>query len=114
MNNKKLGMAFEREVVSKLSDAGYWVHFLSPDNRGAQPFDIIAVKNGLALAADCKTSSDRIFRLERLEWNQKLAFDKWLDCGNLEPMIFVKHKGRIISVPYSKLLSEGKVDLNVF
>ena len=39
MNNKKLGTEFEREAVTLLSQKGYWVHFITPDSRGSQPFD---------------------------------------------------------------------------
>lgn len=112
MNNKKLGTAFEREMVELLSKNGYWVHFISPDNRGAQPFDLIAVKDGIALAADCKTCEDHIFRLSRLEWNQVLAFQKWIDCKNSTPVIFVKHDDKIYMLSYAELMTEGKVDLD--
>ena len=112
MNNKKLGTAFEQEMVKILSDNGYWVHFISPDNRGAQPFDIIAVKNGIALVADCKTCEDHIFRISRLEENQKMAFEKWLACGNIEPLIFVEYKDGIKVIKYTDLKRDGKVDLD--
>ena len=112
MNNKKLGTEFEREMVKILSENGYWVHFISPDNSGAQPFDIIAVKNGIALVADCKTCEDHIFRISRLEWNQMLAFQKWIDCGNGIPVIFVKHNEKIYMVDYDRLVKDEKVDLN--
>lgn len=112
MNNKRVGTEFEREMVKLLTEHGYWVHFMSPDNSGAQPFDIIAVKNGIALAADCKTCEDHVFRLSRLEWNQMLAFDRWIACGNSEPVIFVKHEGRIYMIEYSKLAKDLRVDLN--
>ena len=50
MNNKIIGTAFEKEMCELLANRGYWVHFITPDNRGAQPFDIIAVKDGKAFA----------------------------------------------------------------
>ena len=111
MNNKKLGMAFERRMVDDLSDRGYWVHFITPDNRGAQPFDIIAVKDGLAVAMDCKTCKDKIFRISRLEDNQIMAFDHWLKCGNANPFIAVEHDDRIIMIDYCELKKKGKIDL---
>lgn len=112
MNNKKLGTAFERELVKKLSEMGCWVHFLTPDSRGAQPFDIIAVKNGAAVAIDCKTSKDHILRFDRLEDNQVLAFEKWIACGNMMPLIAVKYKDRIIAIKYDELKEARKVDLD--
>ena len=112
MNNKKLGMLFERKVCDILAERGCWVHFLSPDSRGAQPFDLIAVRNGLAIAADCKTCKDHIFRMTRVEDNQVLAFEKWLACENLEPGFFVEHNGAVYYVGYLELKKAGKVDLN--
>lgn len=111
MNNKKLGTEFEKAMVGYLAKQGYWVHFISPDNRGSQPFDIIAVKNGLALALDCKTCKDKIFRISRLEENQIFAFDKWLACGNANPFIAVEHNDKIIMIDYCELKKKGKINL---
>lgn len=113
MNNKKLGTAFEREVCKKLSDMGYWVHFLTPDESGAQPFDIIAVKGTVAGAIECKTleSKRQWFSIKRLEDNQIWAFQKWVACGNGEPLIFVKNDTAVYIVPWTKLKQAGKVKL---
>lgn len=112
MNNKTLGTLFEREICEILANNGYWVHFLSPDHRGAQPFDIIAVKDGIALAADCKTCESATFSINRLEDNQKFAFEKWMACGNLNPVLFVKHDEKIYLVTYLELKSCGRVKLD--
>lgn len=114
MNNKRLGNAFEKFVVRKFSEDGFWVHFISPDERGAQPFDIIAVKSGNAVAIDCKTSAKRIFPFSRLENNQVLAFEKWLSCGNSMPMIAVEYKDKCLFVPYDILKDRGRIDLELF
>ena len=111
MNNKKLGTAFEKEVVSRLKSNGWWVHFITPDSRGAQPFDIIAMKNGVTVVGDCKTSSTYFFPLSRLEWNQVYAFDKWLEHGGTEPQVFVGYEGKIIIIGYNELKAKGKIDL---
>lgn len=111
MNNKELGTAFERLVVDSLKRQGYWVHFMTPDSRGAQPFDIIAVKNGMARAIECKTlaKSMNYFCITRLEDNQISAFELWEKCGNGTPIIYVYHRGRIVSVDYDELKAHGKV-----
>jgi len=111
MNNKRRGTAFEKEVVELLASQGWWVHFISPDNTGAQPFDIIAVKDNMTIAIDCKTSSKKSFSIRRLEENQKFAFEKWLSCGNTIPLIFVKFEGKISIVPYTQLEKYKRVDL---
>lgn len=110
-NNKKLGTAFENEAVSLLAKLGYWAHFISPDKKGAQPFDIIAVKDGNALAIDCKTSATKWFNISRLEDNQILAFNRWLRCGNLTPIVMVEYRDYIYCIDYIILKDMKSVNL---
>lgn len=112
MNNKKIGTAFEREMCEKLSSMGYWVHFIAPDSRGAQPFDIIAVKDGIAHAIDCKTCVSDTFDISRLEDNQVFAFEKWLRCRNTEPIVVVKHGNDIYPIEYSVLKEKKRIRLS--
>ena len=115
LNNKQIGTAFEREMCEILADQGFWVHFLSPDNRGAQPFDLIFVKDGVAYVADCKTCKGHFFRWERLEDNQILAFEKWIACRNSMPMLFVKDEdGYIHCISYNSLKEQKKIDLREY
>lgn len=111
MNNKKRGTEFEREFCDLLADNGFWVHFMVPDASGSQPFDVIAVKNGIAYAADCKTCKANIFSMSRLEDNQILAFEKWMKCGNKVPIVAIKHNGEIRFVSYAKLAAAGSVNI---
>ena len=103
MNNKKIGTEFENEFVDMLAKAGYWVHVISPDRTGSQPFDIIAVKSGKAYAFDCKTCESDRFNISRLEDNQIMAFEKWIRCGNIDPIIAIKYKGAVKFCPYNSL-----------
>lgn len=111
MNNKKIGSEFERKVCEILKSLGCWVHFMTPDARGAQPFDIIAVRNGIAYAIECKTlaSNQKFFPITRLEDNQIMAFEKWIECGNSMPFIFVSHNGVIRPIRYDELKEKKKV-----
>lgn len=111
MNNKKLGTAFENRLCEVLDSLGFWVHFITPDKRGSQPFDIIAVKNGEATAIDCKTCSTERISINRLEDNQIMAFEKWLRCGNQMPLIAVEYSKtkRIYLVPYNILRANKSV-----
>lgn len=111
MNNKKLGTDFETEFCELLANRGYWVHFISPDRRGAQPFDVIAVKGGEAYAYDCKTSVKRKFSIARLEINQIAAFERWMKCGNKVPRVAVKYNDHIYIILYSVLKERETVDL---
>lgn len=109
MNNKKLGSKFEQEICRRFASKGYWVHFIVPDIRGAQPFDIIAVKNGTAYAIDCKTCVADVFNISRLEENQVMAFEKWERSGNNCPVIIVEHKENVICIEYDVLKKYGKI-----
>ena len=111
MNNKKLGTEFERDVAKAFKEAGWWVHFITPDNRGAQPFDVIAVKNDEVIIGDCKTSSTKRFNINRLEDNQINAFDYWMRCGNNTPALFVRYLNDVFAVDYTVLKEQGSVDL---
>lgn len=68
------GSQFERIIVRALGDYGYWAHRIAPDSRGAQPFDVIAVGDGVVIAADCKVCQGGRFVFSRLEENQRMAF----------------------------------------
>lgn len=111
MNNKKLGTQWEKDFCKILSDRGWWVHFINPDNRGAQPFDIIAVKNGIAHVYDCKTCVSNNFSMTRLEDNQIMAFEKWIWCGNAMPSIAVLHKGKCYIISYLSLKVKYSINL---
>lgn len=113
MSNKVLGTAFERRVCDWFASRGYWVHFITPDSRGAQPFDIIAVKDGSAFAIECKTlsSNRRYFDISRLEQNQILAFDKWIRCGNGVPIVAIEWNDKIYFIDYLWLKRNRKIDM---
>ena len=81
MTNKKLGNDFEQEVCEILSKHGFWTHNMAM-NKSGQPADIIAVKNKTAYLIDAKVCSSRGFALSRMEENQDLAMELWMECGN--------------------------------
>ena len=114
MNNKEIGTEFEQEMCETLNRQGYWVHFIVPDSRGAQPFDIIAVRAGEALAIDCKTCVSETFNISRLEDNQIMAFEKWLKCGNSIPLVMVKHKGVVYPIRYTDLRKHRSINLKKY
>lgn len=111
MNNKRIGTAFEKRICDILNHDGWWVHFIEPKQNGAQPFDIVAVRNGRAIAIDCKTCVNKRFSIERLEDNQITAFDKWIACGNADPYVIVEHGEDIYVIPYSYLKDVTSVKL---
>ena len=113
--NKKLGNKFEKELSEILYDAGYWVHLLN-QNKNGQPADIIAVKNRMAFLIDAKVCSYEVFPFKRIEENQHLAMDMWIECGNIEPYFALKCRNEIYMVGYrtiKDLQKKGKKQLNL-
>lgn len=100
-------------MVKILASDGYWVHFIVPDARGAQPFDIVAVKDGVAYAIDCKTSVRHLFGYNRLEENQRMAFRRWLKCGNINAFLAVLYNDCIYMLDFERLEVEGFIDLDL-
>lgn len=75
ITNQKKGKTFEQEWVEYLYSHGMWVHYIQPSPDGSQPFDVIAVKDGVVYAFDCKTLKGKRFPLNRIEDNQQAAFE---------------------------------------
>ena len=114
MINKKLGNDFEQELCEILADSGYWVHNFA-NRKNGQPADIIAVKDGGAYLIDAKVCSYEVFPFRRIEENQCLAMDMWLECGNASPQFALKCRNEIYMVSYSTikdLIKKGKKQLN--
>lgn len=111
MLSKKIGTDFEKRMCKELSDRGFWVHFITPDRSGRQPFDIIAIKHGIPFAIECKTSAKKTFPITRLEDDQITAFNKWINCGNGNPMVAVEYDGHIYMIPFTVLNKKQKINL---
>lgn len=115
MINKKLGNDFEQELCEILADAGYWVHNFA-NRKNGQPADIIAVKSGGAYLIDAKACSYEVFPFRRIEENQQLAMDMWIECNNIEPYFALKCRNEIYMVGYrtiKDLIKKGKKQLNL-
>ena len=113
--NKKLGNDFEQELCQILADAGYWVHNFA-NRKNGQPADIIAVKNGKAYLIDAKVCMYEVFPFRRIEENQHLSMDMWIECGNIEPYFALKARNEVYMVGYStikELIRDGKKQLNL-
>ena len=112
--NKKLGNDFEQELCEILADAGFWVHNFA-NRKNGQPADIIAVKNRMAFLIDAKVCSYEVFPFNRIEDNQQLAMDMWIECGNIEPYFALKARNEVYMVGYvtiKNLMRKGKKQLN--
>lgn len=102
MINKKLGNKFEKELSEILYNAGYWVHLLN-QNKNGQPADIIAVKNKKAYLIDAKVCSLEKFAFKRVEENQQLSMQMFIDCGNTTPYFALKARNEIYMLSYKTI-----------
>ena len=105
MSNKSIGNAFEEEFCEILYKHGFWVHRLVQNATG-QPADVIAVKNENAYLIDCKVCSRGKFPLSRVEENQHLSMELWMDCNNSEPLFALKIGDDIVMIPYSVMIDQ--------
>ena len=115
MNNKKLGNDFEQELCEILADHGFWAHNFA-NRKNGQPADIIAVKDTTAYLIDAKVCSYEVFPFRRIEDNQHLAMDMWIECGNIEPYFALKCRNEVYMVGYTTikdLMRNGKKQLNL-
>ena len=114
MNNKQAGNKFEKELSEILYGAGYWVHLLN-QNKNGQPADIIAVKNKKAYLIDAKVCSLEKFAFKRVEENQHLSMQMFIECGNTTPYFALKARNEIYMLSYKTirdLIKQGKKQLN--
>ena len=96
MNNQKLGAKFEKEFCEELAKRGFWVHRMAQNSAGQQPADVIAAYYGIAYLIDCKVCSDDYFPFSRMEENQRMAMQKWLELKGTSPAFALKDsKGNI-------------------
>ena len=112
--NKKLGNNFEKELSEILYNAGYWVHLLN-QNKNGQPADLIAVKNKKAYLIDAKVCSLEKFAFKRVEENQRLSMQMFIECGNTTPYFALKARNEIYMLSYKTirdLIKQGKKQLN--
>lgn len=108
-SNKKIGNDFERELANILSNKGYWVTFLNPKKYiGSQPADLIVAKNNRVALIDCKTCSNYLFPVSRIEQNQWSASKKFIECGNSDYYIAIKYMENIYIIPIQEINKNEK------
>lgn len=90
-DNRSVGGRFEQEFAEFLDQHGFWCHVMQ-QNKAGQPADIIAVKGDYHCLIDCKeVSTNKGFVLSRVEENQRLAMQKFLNRGNHGGWFAVKY-----------------------
>lgn len=99
MNVKQIGNNFEKEFAQWLSkEKGMFVYNL-PNKTNGQPFDILAAKNNIFFAFECKNCSKDYFPLSRVEDNQMQALIKLSSTGNKRYYFVFNFQGEIKFCP---------------
>ena len=110
------GERFENLFCELLSKQNYWALKIPRDQRGAQPFDVIAVRGSEIWAVDCKVCATDRFPLSRIEDNQWLSFWQINKKTNAECGIVIYFDGNVYYISYQQLLAmqkKGRASLNV-
>ena len=105
---------FERDVCSFYFEHGYWAHRIARDERGAQPFDVIAIRGNYVVAVDCKVCSRKSFPLARVEDNQRLAMQIMTERTNAFVAFLCYFEGKVYVLPFIEVdnaLREGIVSI---
>jgi len=91
---------FEQIVCEWFAREGYWAHRIARDERGAQPFDVIAIKGIEVIAVDCKVCSRPHFPLSRVEDNQRMAMKIMSARTQAEIYFLCYFKGKVYVIPF--------------
>lgn len=97
------GTQFERWLCRVFKLQGWWALNISKDARGAQPFDIIAIKYDLFFAIDCKVCGSNKFQLRRIEDNQWLSFQTVAERTSGIVGIMIWYDGQVYFYSYYEL-----------
>lgn len=96
------GAEFERYVVDLFQKNGFWALRIPKNERGAQPFDILAIRGNEVYAVDCKVCQRKSFPLSRIEDNQWMAMDVMTWKTNAKIGFVVYHEGKLFFIPYKE------------
>ena len=114
MNNKRLGNNFEFEYAKLLSEKGFWVAYQTPRQHvGSQPCDLIAIKDDNPILIDCKTCNSHLFPIKRIEENQRQAYKKYKECGNINFILAIKYENKIFEINLDTIdFTQKNIDLD--
>ena len=107
-SNKSKGSKFEEDFAIALTESGYWVHLVAgASHTGSQPCDLIAIRTGETYLIDCKTLENKTgaFPLNRIEENQRLAFEKYVKCKNNPEsfLLAILWNNSVYMVPFKRI-----------
>lgn len=98
------GAEFERYVADLFQKDGFWALRIPKNERGAQPFDILAIKGNMVYAIDCKVCERNRFPLSRIEDNQWTAMNTMKSKTNALLGFAIYHGGKIYFIKYEEAI----------
>jgi hypothetical protein len=76
MNSIEIGRKTELNIARKFNKQGYYVSYCNPNRFGQQ---------------SCNFST---LRMPKVELNQELAFQRWINCGGTYPFFLIECKDK--------------------
>lgn len=115
------GRKFEEELCKYFAEQDYYVLYNEKGVTGSQPVDIVIIKNNIATMIEAKNleNKSRIFNLERIEMNQKLAYNKFRECKNSNFILAIKNNNNVYFIDfgllqfYNKTIHLDKIEPNI-
>lgn len=99
------GKKFEEELCDYFSNQGYYVIYNEKGITGAQPCDIVIIKNNIATLVEAKNLDNKsgLFNLERVEENQRMAFRHFKKCKNSNFILAIKWNNKVWFIDFDLL-----------
>jgi len=94
MRTYQKGARWERELLRYLNHKGFSVVRVSASGNQLYPLDVLALKPGLTLAIECKSSQKQLFKKEQVE---KLI--EWAERAGAIPILAWKQGRRWLFLP---------------
>ena len=110
------GAEFENVFAKWLFDKGFWALNIPKNKFGAQPFDIIAIKDDFIWAIDCKVCGQNRLDLRRVEPNQLSAFNALRTRTNAHCSFVCWHKNVMYEITFNEVekgLSKGAASIKL-
>lgn len=98
----ELGKSFEEDLCWYYFSKGYFVEYHEKGVTGSQSCDITIIKDDIATMVECKNleAKNGVFNLSRVEENQKLAYARYIECGNTNFILAVLWDNKVYFIDF--------------
>lgn len=105
------GAEFERYIANLFYKNGFWVLRIPKNERGAQPFDILAIKGNTIYALDCKVCAKKSFPIDRIEDNQWISMEVIKQRTEAVAGFVIYHSDKIYFITYEEAAKSSCVSI---